>query len=61
MSLLERMNYVLDGEDAFSVTEFVVWTSVILIIVVFLFILKDTVQEFLSFRIKKVGSIGPKY
>jgi hypothetical protein len=61
MSLLNRINYVLEGEDAFSFTEFIIWTSVILILIGPLLFMKDTVKEFLSLKIRKVGSIGPKY
>lgn len=61
MTLENKISYVLSSEDAFSFTEFVVWTSVILILAIPLFIFRDTIEEFFSKSIKKVGSIGPKY
>jgi hypothetical protein len=61
MQFKHKLDYIMSNEDAFSFTEFVVWTSVILILAGILFIFRDTIQDFFSSSIKKVGSIGPKY
>ena len=61
MTLKNKIDYIMSSEDAFSFTEFIVWTSVILLLAIPLFIFRDTIEEFFSSTIKKVGSIGPKY
>lgn len=61
MDLKSRLDYVISNENAFSVTEFVVWTAVILALIIPLFIFRDTIESFLSLSIKKVGNMGPKY
>ena len=61
MNVMDRMKYVMSNEDAFSVTEFVVWVAVVLALIVPLFIFRDTIEEFFSVKIRKVGNKGPKY
>lgn len=61
MEMMDRINYVMFNEDAFSVTEFVVWTSVILGLIIPLFIFRDVIEEFFSSNIRRVGNKGPKY
>lgn len=61
MNVMDRMKYVMSNEDAFSVTEFVVWVAVVLALIVPLFIFRDTIEEFFSAKIRKVGNKGPKY
>ena len=61
MTLKNKIDYIMSNEDAFSFTEFVVWTSVILLLAVPLFIFRDTIEDFFSHTIRRVGNIGPKY
>ena len=61
VTLKNKLDYIMSNEDAFSFTEFVVWTSVILLLAVPLFVFRETIEDFFSSTIRKVGSIGPKY
>lgn len=61
MEMMNKINYVMSNEDAFSVTEFVLWTAVVLALIIPLFIFRDTIEEFFSSSIRRVGNKGPKY
>lgn len=45
---LEKMNYVVKGEEGASNVEIIVWISVVLVIATFLFAFKDSIGNFLG-------------
>lgn len=46
-NLKERLEYVLDNENGFSNVEYVVWVSVVLIVITLFFIFKDAIVDFI--------------
>lgn len=57
-SLLNRVSYVMDGEDGASNVEIVVWISVVLIIATVLYLFKDSIIGFLQRAINRVDNLG---
>lgn len=57
-NLMNRVNYVIDGEDGASNVEIVVWVSVVLIIATVLYLFKDAIIGFLQRAITRVNNLG---
>lgn len=57
-SLLNRVNYVMEGEDGASNVEIVVWISVVLIIATVLYLFKDAIIGFLERAVNRVNGLG---
>ena len=55
MSLKERINYVLNGEEGASNVELIVWFSVVFVIATVLFIFRGAIQTFIN---KSIGRIN---
>ena len=47
-NLLNRANYVLNGEDGASNVEIIVWFSVVFVIATLLFLFRDSVTSFIT-------------
>lgn len=47
-NLLNRANYVLNGEDGASNVEIIVWFSVVFVIATLLFLFRDSVTGFIE-------------
>lgn len=54
MNLINRANYVLNGEDAVSTMEIIVWFSIVLVFGTALFLFRDEVVKFIETTVKKV-------
>lgn len=57
-SFLNKIHYVMDGEDGASNVEIVVWISVVLIIATVLYLFKDAIIGFLERAINRVNGLG---
>lgn len=57
-NLMNRVSYVMDGEDGASNVEIVVWISVVLIIATVLYLFKDSIIGFLQRAINRVDNLG---
>ncbi len=57
-NLMNRVSYVMDGEDGASNVEIVVWISVVLIIATVLYLFKDAIIGFLQRAINRVNNLG---
>jgi hypothetical protein len=57
-NLLNRVSYVMDGEEGSSNVEIVVWISVVLIIATVLYLFKDAIIGFLNRAINRVNNLG---
>ncbi len=57
-NLMNRVSYVIDGEDGASNVEIVVWISVVLIIATVLYLFKDAIIGFLQRAINRVNNLG---
>ena len=57
-NLMNRVSYVMDGEDGASNVEIVVWISVVLIIATVLYLFKDAIIGFLNRAINRVNGLG---
>lgn len=57
-NLMNRVSYVMDGEDGASNVEIVVWISVVLIIATVLYLFKDSIIGFLQRAINRVNNLG---
>lgn len=57
-NLMNRVSYVMDGEDGASNVEIVVWISVVLIIATVLYLFKDAIIGFLQRAINRVNGLG---
>lgn len=55
--MLQRLNYVLEGEEGASNVEIVVWISVVLVIATILFLFRDTINNFLDRASQRVDSL----
>ena len=55
--MLQRLNYVLEGEEGASNVEIVVWISVVLVIATILFLFRDTINNFLDRATQRVDSL----
>ena len=58
MSLLERVEYVMTGEDAASNLEIIVWMSVVLVVAGFLFLFRNAIAGFISQATGRVGDMN---
>lgn len=56
LSLKERVNYVLEGEDGASNVELIVWFSVVFVIATVLFLFRDAVNTFIKNVIGRIQS-----
>ena len=56
-NVLERVNYVVAGEEGASNVEIVVWISVVLVIATILFLFRDTIRNFLNRASGTVNSL----
>lgn len=57
-NLMNRVSFVMDGEDGASNVEIVVWISVVLIIATVLYLFKDAIIGFLQRAINRVNGLG---
>lgn len=57
-NLVNRVSYVMDGEEGSSNVEIVVWISVVLIIATVLYLFKDAIIGFLQRAINRVNNLG---
>lgn len=57
-NLMNRVSYVMDGEDGASNVEIVVWISVVLIIATVLYYFKDAIIGFLQRANSRVNGLG---
>ena len=55
--LINRVNYVLNGEDGASNVEIIVWFSVVFVIATVLFVFKDTVKDFIGDINNRIGGL----
>ena len=55
--LMNKVNYVLNGEDGASNVEIIVWFSVVFVIATVLFLFKDAVIGFINNIIGKIGAL----
>ena len=53
-NLVNRVKYVMTGEDGASNVEIIVWISVVLVIATFLFLFRDSIVEFVEDATSKV-------
>lgn len=58
MSLKERINYVLKGEEGASNVELIVWFSVVFVIATVLFIFRNAISGFINKSVNRVNSFG---
>lgn len=58
MSLKERVNYVLKGEEGASNVELIVWFSVVFVIATVLFLFRDSIKGFINKSIGRVNSFA---
>ena len=56
-NLINRANYVLNGEDGASNVEIIVWFSVVFVIATVLFLFKDSVVAFINKITNRVSSL----
>lgn len=56
-NLLNRVNYVLNGEEGASNVEIIVWFSVVFVIATVLFLFKDSVIRFINNIITRIGGL----
>lgn len=56
-NVLDKLNYVLEGEEGASNVEIVVWISVVLVIATILFLFRDTIKNFLNRASGTVNSL----
>ena len=56
-NLLNRVNYVLNGEEGASNVEIIVWFSVVFVIATVLFLFKDAVIGFINDIITRIGGL----
>ena len=56
-NLMNRIKYVMQGEDGASNLEIVVWFSVVLVIATALFAFKDAIVKFVQNSTKNVQSL----
>lgn len=57
-SILNKISYVMNGEDGASNVEIVVWISVVLIIATVLYLFKDAIIGFLERAVSRVNGLG---
>ena len=57
-NLMNKINYVMTGEDGASNVEIVVWISVVLIIATILYLFKDAIIGFLNRAAGRVNNLG---
>ena len=55
--LMNKLNYVLNGEDGASNVEIIVWFSVVFVIATVLFLFKDAVITFINNIIGKISAL----
>lgn len=58
--LFNRAKYVMTGEDGASNVEIIVWISVVLVIATFLFMFRDSINDFISDATSKVDAFDTK-
>ncbi len=56
--MLNRIKYVMNGEDGASNLEIIVWMSVVLVIAGFLFVFRNKISEFVQSASGKVNQMG---
>ena len=56
-NLINRVDYVLNGEDGASNVEIIVWFSVVFVIATALFLFKDSVTTFIEKINTKIGNL----
>lgn len=54
MEILNRVNYVMSGEEGASNIEIIIWIAVVLVIATALFLFRDAIKSFLG---KATGSV----
>ena len=57
-NLINRINYVLNGEDGASNVEIIVWFSVVFIIATVLYLFKDAVVTFVNRVIGRIDNLA---
>ena len=55
---MNRIAYALKGEQGASNMEIIVWMSVVLVIAVALFILRDRISQFINNAANQIGTNG---
>lgn len=55
--MLDKMNYVLGGEQGASNVEIIVWISVVLVIATVLFLFRDAIMDFIDRATGQVNAL----
>lgn len=55
---MNRIMYALNGEQGSSNMEIIVWMSVVLVIAVALFLMRDNIAKFINNAAKQIGNNG---
>ena len=59
-NLLNRVNYVLNGEEGASNVEIIVWFSVVFILATVMYLFKDAVKAFIERVNTRIGGLETK-